>query len=284
MNNSGNSKKMPFYAKWIMLILALSVPLAVFRGIILFKYTDIPVGLLNNETVGNIFFVLLFVLVAAVVCLYFMINKSEDVLNVAAKQTVLLKLLNILCAVLLLAVVLWDVYTMIASKAGFSYLLGIKDLLCACSCVYFISAALKGEKKANTSESKNAALIPAVYAAVYAISVFIDIKNQINAPQRSYTLLMLMFVMMSFVAQAEMYVPLTKEESEGNTRQKTYAKFIVYSILAAVLAIIVVLPQIIFSVFVTNDTGAIIYSLSELVLALINGVSVVNFLSNGKTS
>ena len=284
MNNSENSKKLPFYSKWIMLILILSVPLAIFRGVILFKYTDISNGLLNNEIAGNIFFVLLFVIVAAVVCMYFAQSKWAGSLNVTKKQTVLQKVFNILCAALLLAVVVWDAYTMMANEAGFSYLLVIKDLLCASSVVYFISCAFKSEGKAQDSKSKNAALIPAVYVAVYAIIIFIDIKTQINAPQRSYTLLMLMFVMMSFVAQAEMYVPLTKAELMSNTKQKTYAKVAVFSLLAAVLAIVVVLPQIIFSVVVTHDTGAVIYSLSDLVLALINGVCVVNFLSNRKSS
>lgn len=280
MNNSENAKKLPLYAKFMMIIFILSIPLAVFRGVILFKYTDISNGLINNADAGNIFFVLLFLLIAATVCLYFPISKSESTINFEGKHMAIGKILNILCAVLLLSAFVWDVYAVISDKAVFSYLAGAKDLLCALSAICFLYIAFKNGNKVNG----NIMLIPAVYIALYAIIMFIDINTQINASQRSYTLLMLMFVMMSFVSRAEIFVPLTKAEKEGNLIQKSKAKYVVFSVVATVLAVVVAVPHIAYSIFITQDMGALVYSLSNFALALINGVSAINFLCDTKSS
>lgn len=264
MNENKKIKKVPVLYILPVVLLILSVFAAVFRGIVLFKFTDYTNGLYTDNTAGNIFFVVLAVLIAVTAVLYVPLKKT-DFFNGSAnlKHGAFSKIISAVCAVMLVAVLVKDAASLISGS--FSLLLAAEAVLCIPSAMYFISNITSNKYSVTHGIL---ALFPALYAAIHTIILFIDTTTQINASQRSFTLLMLVFLMMFFVTEAEFYIPLGTEEKSNGATGKRCAKFVVIGLIAAELSIIIAVPGIMFSAVVMNDIGAVIYGVAHLSLGI----------------
>ncbi len=248
--------------KWIKklfaVLLLLSAAVGVFRGFVLFKYTDYANGLYTNETAGTVFIAVLLVILAATAVLYFPLKKCE--IDVSGKNGALAKGISALCCVMLVIVAVMTVASFVSD--GFSVLMLVEAIFCVLSAVFFV-VNITGTKELTKGIF---AMFPALYVAIRTIIIFIDTTTQINASQRSFNLLFLVCLMMYFVTEAELYIPAKEEKTELEI-SKTLAQYKIWALLSAELALAVVLPGVVFSA-ATGDVAAVLYGITHLFLAV----------------
>lgn len=248
--------------KWInklfAVLLLLSAAAGVFRGFVLFKYTNPTNGLYTNDTTGAVFFAVLLVILAVTAVLYFPLKKCG--LTVPKKNGMFAKTASGLCAVTLVVV---GVMTIISfSPAGFSVLRLIEAILCLLSAVFFVinTTAAKALTKGIFE------MFPALYIAIHTIIIFIDTTTQINASQRSFNLLFLVCLMMYFVTEAGLYIP-AKEEKTDVEISKSAAQYKIWAVVSAELALMVALPGVVFAV-AAGDMTVVVYGIAHICLAV----------------
>lgn len=249
--------------KWIKklfaVLLLLSAAAGVFRGFVLFKYTDYANGLYTNETAGTVFIAVLLVILAVTAVLYFPLKKRE--IDVSGKNGALAKGISALCCVMLVIIAAMTAVSFVSDS--FSVLMLIEAVLCVLSAVFFVINITATKEKLIKGIFE---MFPALYIAIHTIIIFIDTTTQINASQRSFNLLFLVCLMMYFVTEAGLYIP-AKEEKTDVEISKSAAQYKIWAVVSAGLALAVVLPGIVFSA-ATGKITAVLYGITHLFLAV----------------
>lgn len=249
--------------KWIeklfAALLLLSATAGVFRGYVLFEYTNHKNGLYTNNTAATVFLAVLLVILAVTAVLYFPLKKTEP--DVSEKNGVFAKTVSGLCAVTLVVIAVVTVTSF--RTAGFSVLRLIESVLCLVSAIFFV-INITGAKETLTKGIF--AMFPALYIAIHTIIIFIDTTTQINASQRSFSLLFLVCLMMYFVTEAGFYIP-AKDEKTAVESSKLSAQGKIWAVVSVEFAIAVAFPGVVFAIAI-GDLTTIVYGIAHICLAV----------------
>ena len=248
------------------IITVISFVMALFRGYVLVNFVD-ESGLYTNDVAGGIFFACIAILALAVIAVYFFL-KSKDLSDIYPAHNVKTEK----AAFIMLALSFICLFaTKITAFISGGVLSQIQLILCAFSVIYFIIAVFQNKQAGKSSAFFGVfGLVPALWAAVRAISIFMDVTTQINSSERSLILTLLVCVMMMFVNEAEMFKPFVDEEKIKEEENKRSAKSYAFALIVLAFSVIVFVSHIIQLVFTgaVNDASGIIISVGAGVYAL----------------
>lgn len=272
------------------IFLLAALGLGVFRIFLLAEYVDADNGLYSNRLLGTVFNSVLWGLLAVNIATYFFTKKAafdrpirNEALSVAFAASV--------CALMMAAVFFVNIVDMATGKRTFSLFLGAETVLCVPSILYFFTVCSRGAKQEKDAASAYSLLplFPALYTAIRIIALFINTETQINASERSFSLLAMVFIMMFFVTEAEFSVSLSpsdddndkenKEKKENTdpaaqaarlakTKASLTAKYLVYALVVVTLTVAILLPSAFASAFLTYDRAGILYRMMDLCIGL----------------
>ncbi len=271
MQNLKNNKKRVVLYLLPSLFLVASIALAVFRGRLLFEKIDNVNGLYTDAGMGNLFgglalilFVLFFVSRFAVKRFTFTRPVKNDALTVAFASSV--------CALMMVVILVGDVYDVLKGIRPLGVLLLFEMLFGILSVIYFFYICSKGTNRQIEGSLWFGVLplCPALYAAVRAITLFMNTSEQINASQRSFVLLTLICVMMFFVSEAEFAVPCGRldEEAKAKRMSRLSARYYSYGLAVMCLVIVVIVTYSLAQAFWIYDKTSILYNLMDLCFGL----------------
>ena len=255
-------------------LLAFSAVLAFFRFDMLKDNKSIDsLGLYTDKASGNLFGILVFVLIALTAVFAFMLKKSNPE---TGKCGVMYTVSSAICMLLVLTVGISGISELIQEMnqnsiitsygekpAGINWLLVIETVLAFASVAYFLYEVIKGSRKKDVSGLL--ALIPVVWLAMRAIRLFMNVETQINSSARSFTLLSIVVTMMFFMYEAEFSVPKGKKEMTDAANSSRIAKFAGFGLVSAELAIIFALAPIAAG---NCDINTVVYGIADMALAL----------------
>ena len=246
-------------------LLIVALVLAVFRGFLMSseKYIDM-LGLYVDKNMGTLFDVLVFLLVGAAVVIYLFVKKAcFDVKPVKTSRFSAFS--SFLCMIMMIVVLFTGIFQL---TCEFSIFLAIETVLCVPSAAYLLKVFVENVKK-EEDNGGFMAIFPALYVAIRATGIFMDTKTQINASQRSFTLLFLAITMLFFMAEAEFFIPLGTKEREKSACSKRGAKLYAFSVLVSQLALIISVTGLIFNNgFTTRETSLALLDVSFGIYAL----------------
>ncbi len=250
-------------------VIALAV--AVFRGFILINFIEKSNGLYTNQTAGGAFLACMALIAVALIVIYLLL-KTKDLSEVypaslgkAKKIGYAMNILCFICLAVIEAPVILE---------GGGIISVIVLALCGISAFYFIIALAKKPKAAgNDLLLGTLGLIPALWAAVRAINIFMDVTTQINSSERSLTLTLLVCTMMMFVCEAGKHRPLDEEESSVPALNKRSARSYAFALSALSFSLIMFVSHIMLLI-ATGDIGDV----SGVIISVGSGVYAVSLL------
>ncbi len=227
--------------KIVMIIfLVLSAGLSYFRFDLLKDNKSVDeLGLYTDRAAGNLFGILVFVLIALTVVFAFVLSKGT---LREKKKGVLHTVSAAFGMIMILVAVISTGHSLIVGK--FEVLPAIELVFAVGTVAYFLKETINGAKPKEQNKYSLMALLPVLYFAVSAIRLFMNVETQINSSGRSFTLLFLVVMMMFFMSEAEYSVPLGKMEQTEKENIKRDAKHTGFGLVAAELAIIFFVSQI----------------------------------------
>ena len=270
------------------ILLLAALGLGVFRIFLLAEYVDADNGLYSNRLLGTVFNSVLWGLLAVNIATFFFTKKAafdrpirNEALSVAFAASV--------CALMMAAVFFVNIVDMATGKRTFSLFLGAETVLCVPSILYFFTVCSKGAKQEKDSASAYSLLplFPALYTAIRTIALFINTETQINASERSFSLLAMVFIMMFFVTEAEFSVSLSPSDDDNDkeknketvdpaaeaarlakAKASLTAKYLVYALVVVTLTVAILLPSAFASAFLTYNRAGILYRMMDLCIGL----------------
>ena len=226
-------------------------------------------GLYTDRASGNIFNGAVFILLAFVVAFVFMLSKSSFT---ERKTNVFTVLSSILCSLLLITFAISGIHEMLSTPSDIlsaqpanklDIFLVLEVVLALASLAFFVSEVLKSNEAGD--KNKLLALIPVLFIAVRTIDMFMDITTQINSSSRAFTTLFLAVIMMFFISEAELGVPLAPSEKTPAADSKRLAKYIGFGTASGILAVIFIIAPIFAE---AHSLSEIIVSVLDITLAL----------------
>lgn len=247
--------------KIIMIVfIALSAGLSYFRFDMLKDNKAIDeLGLYTDRAAGNLFGSLVFVLIALTVVFAFILSKG----TLREKKTGVMHNVSAAFSMIMMLVTVISAGTDLAG-GKFSVLPAIELIFAVGAAAYFLMETINGAKAKEVNKYSLMALLPALYFAFSAIRLFMNVETQINASNRSFTLLFLVVMMMFFMSEAEYSVPLGKLEQTEKENIKRDAKYAGFGLVAFELAIIFFASQIFADI---SDATAVANGVCNIALA-----------------
>ncbi len=242
---------------------SLSAFLAVYRVFLLFYHIDPANGLYTDAKSGSIFSALLFVLLVLALATYLFVRKYEFERPIK-NESVMVAFSSSICALMTTAMFVYLVYGFIKDKSSFTFLSCAEAVLCIPSAIYFFLVCFRGAKidKDAPATYSLLPLFPALFTAVRAIIIFIDTTHQINASQRSFSLLTLIFIMMFFVTEAEFSVSrFLKGDKKPKQLAKLTAKYFALGLTSTVLTTVVILSYLLVCAFWIFDSANLLHNI-----------------------
>ncbi|MGN1122622.1 MAG: hypothetical protein ACI4RV_09670 [Eubacteriales bacterium] len=253
------------------ILLLPALGLACFRAWLLVFNIDVSNGLYTDTALGTVFGWLLFALLAVSLLIGFFVKKftfDRPIKN----ESVMAAFAASVCAVMMAAIFCINVFDMVTGRRAWGVLLVAETVICIPGVIYFFRICVKGANPdANSSQAYSLLpLFPALYAAIRTISLFIDVSKPINASQRSFVLLTLVFIMMFFVTEAEYALP--RDEMEQKKKQALLnsltAKYYALGLAVSCLVLVIIMPYAFASAFWIYDTDTLLYNVMDICLGM----------------
>ncbi len=220
------------------IIMLLSLITAAFRYVLLINHIDPSNGLYTSQVLGNVFFGAVCFIVVLALLTYFYVKKA-DVKSPIKEKSVGCAIASALCILSFAALFFTEIFNLAAGVGKPDILMIAALVLCIPSVISFLNVFFVSIGKSKFS---NLALLPAfppLYVAVRTISLFIDTSTQINASQRSFELLTMVFAMMFLVTEASYSVRMRPDEDAEKNKKNRDARYFVCAVITAALALIV---------------------------------------------
>ena len=242
-----------------LIVSAISLAVALFRGFILINFIDKSNGLYTNKMAGTAFLACMIVIALGIIVTYLFLKK-KDVCDVPMSSSgKMKKVAYIMCALCFACFTALEFTALVLGGV----LAKSQLALVAASVIYFVIAAFKKQPDGESSTFFGIfGLVPALFAAVRAISIFMDVTTQINSSERSLVLTLLVCVMMMFLNEAEKFKPLDEEEKNKDFQNKISAKSYAFALAAFAFSVVVFVSHIMLFVATGNigDASGVIIS------------------------
>ena len=283
---------------FIALTAVAAVATGIFRAVLLRKYIDPETGFYVVDTNLDIVFNIAVVAVVAIIAVAgLMTRKTAPPENLDSRSTVVV-FTSALCAFMYISVFLYGAYNVMSGLShNWSYLVEtppvdafgesspffvrlllvliniapdvssngilfiIQLLLCIPCCLNHFSICSSEIREKNTKHSVFA-MSEAVFFAFRMIEVFMDTKSQINASQRSLTLLLLCSAMLFFLFEADFLV----KRDEGGL--KSLSKYFMAGLATLAFPLISVIPYLAVSLFWCYPAGFLVMDILECCVML----------------
>lgn len=253
-----------------LIFLVLSFAVALLRGFVLINFVD-EIGLYTNDVAAGAFLACMVLIALAVIAVYFFLKAKGFADVYPADNTKLKKAAFIMCAISFVCLSATEVMKLIGSGV----LSQIQFVLCAFSALYFIIAVFKNKKHGSSSAFFGVfGLVPALWAALRAICIFMDVTTQINSSERSLILTLTVCVMIMFINEAEMFKPLAQEEKVKAEKDKRSAKSYAFALAVISFSLIVFVSHIMMLIFTGEISDA-----SGIIISAGSGVYAVSILT-----
>ena len=257
-----------------LIISVISLAVAVFRGFILINFIDKANGLYTNKPAGAVFLACMIVIAAGIIVTYLFLKKKDLYDAFVSSTGKMKKTAYIMCALCFACLAALEWITLITS--------GILDklqfVLVAMSLIFFIIAAFKKQPEGKNSTFFGIfGLVPALWAAIRAIGIFMDVTTQINSSERSLTLTLLVCVMMMFLNETEKFKPLYEEEKNKDFENRISAKSYAFALAVLSFSVIVFVSHIMLLI-ATGDIGDV----SGVIISVGSGIYAVSSLGTAK--
>ena len=283
----------------VALTVATAVVAGLFRAVLLLKYIDPVTGFYSVSTNLDIVFNVAVVVLIGVICLAgFMTRKTNPPENLDSRSTAVV-FTSALCAVMYISVFLYGAYNVINGFSdNWSYLTrevvidsfgtvqetGIQKflkvlvnvapdvtsngllfvfqlVLCIPCCLNHFSICSSEIRAKNTKHSVFA-ISEAVFFALRLVEVFMDTTTQINASQRSLSLLLICSAMLFFLFEAGFLV----QREEGGL--KSVSKYLMAGLATVAFPIVSLIPYLAVSLFWCYPTGFLVMDVLECCIML----------------
>ena len=257
-----------------LIVSVISIAVAVFRGFILINFIDKANGLYTNKPAGAVFLACMIVIAAGIIVTYLFLKK-KDISDAFVSYTgKMKKTAYIMCALCFACLAAVEWITLITS----GILAKLQFVLVAMSLIFFIIAAFKKQVEGKNSTFFGIlGLVPALWAAIRAIGIFMDVTTQINSSERSLTLTLLVCVMMMFLNEAEKFKPLDEEEKNKAFQNKMSAKSYAFALAVLSFSVIVFVSHIMLLIS-AGDIGDV----SGVIISVGSGIYAVSSLGTAK--
>ncbi|MBP5245306.1 MAG: hypothetical protein J6036_02490 [Clostridia bacterium] len=220
---------------------AISAALAAFRVFILNNYVEKTNGLYTNAAVGNAFFFAMLALVLIPVATAFVI-KWDVKERRPLEKTASVRVGAFICMIAFSAFTVYNIMNALKTQKWEI----APSVLMAFALLSALHFALLAFGKENVSpENSLMPAFPAIFSAAAIIFMFLDTSSQINASDRSYTLLAMVLAMYFFICEAERSVILRKDEMALKALKSAERKFFIAGVISFSVIIAVCVPQLI---------------------------------------
>lgn len=226
-------------------------------------------GLYTDRASGNIFTCAVLILLAFVVAFTFILSKNSFA---ERKTNAVMVVSSALCTLFLITFAISGIHELLNAPKDIlsaqpaktlDIFLVLEVVLALASSVFFLNEVLNGTKGGD--KNKLLALIPVLFIAVRTIDMFMDTTTQINSSSRAFTTLFLAVIMMFFISEAELGVPLAPSEKTPASESKRLAKYIGFGTASGILAVIFIIAPIFAE---AHSLSEIIVSVLDITLAL----------------
>ncbi len=249
------------YVKVVMVSVILALVLCAFRVYLLRNYVEPETGYyVTNTNLGTIFGVA-FLLVLAVIAAGAKYSKVKVPESLSSESTAVV-FSSSLCGFLFVTVLVCGVYEFVTLKSTGAF--RAVELLMCIPCVFSFFCVCAKENRERNIENLIFALAPALFYGIRTIHVFTDTQTQINASQRSLSLVMLCSMMLLFVQEAYFLIP-SHEKAESDKEKKSVAfKYAALTLIVMTLALTAALPYIAVSAFWVFDSDFLVMDVLDL--------------------
>ena len=248
------SKKIGIFVA-VSLILAIAV--SALRTYMLATVVEVETGLYANSAQWAGFFeIFLLVLVAAlIVCGNFVFGKTETFAEPDSSNTFTV-FGSGLCAFMYAALFIGNIFALTKGVADNALFVVLQTVLCIPCALNHLNICAKEKREKSTTQSV-LAVSTAVFFAFRIIDVFMNVKTQINASQRSLELLMLCAIMLFCLYEAD----FTVEKKEVS--KKAFAKYFTLAIATVLLVLVAVVPYLLASMLFMFERTSLLLSVLE---------------------
>jgi hypothetical protein len=219
----------------------LSALAAVFRIFILKNYVEESNGLYTSATAGNLFLCAAAVLVIIPVIISFALKWNEKDRKPLFKTTAV-RIGAFVCALAFSALTVYYILNTVKTMK-LELLPTACMILALLSALYFAFAAFGKER--FSPENSLFPTFPAIYTACAVISAFLDVNTQINASDRSFTMLAMVLAMYFFICEAEYSVMLRNDEKNAKYLNARERRFFAAGVMTFSVIIAVCVPQLV---------------------------------------
>lgn len=226
-----------------------SLILAVYRTYLLFNCVEPDTGFYMVGTSQGYYFNLSVIALSVFLALGTLLLKKVEAPTELKSESTTVVFASSLCGFLFLTVLGYGIF-MAFKGAQTDVWFWIEMLICIPCMINFFVICSKEQRDRNVKQTV-LSLMPAVFFAVRTVSVFTDVKTQINVSQRSLTLVMLCAMMMFFVCETAFFLPENTEtkETENQSNAPSLVKYFFTGIFTVAFAVIAVLPYLTVTAF-----------------------------------
>jgi len=243
----------------------LAFVLCAFRIYLLRNYVEPETGYyVPGTNLGTIFGVA-FLLVLAVIAVGAKYSKVKIPESLSSESTAVV-FSSSLCGFLFVTVLVCGVYQFVTLKNTGAF--RAVELLVCIPCVFSFYCICVKENRERNIKNLVFALCPALFYGVRTIHMFTDTHTQINASQRSLSLVMLCSMMLLFIQEAYFLIP-KHEKAESDKEKKSVAfKYAAITLIVMTLALTAALPYIAVSAFWMFESDFLVMDVLDLCIGV----------------
>ncbi len=250
----------------LLITLTASLAAAVYRLYLLYNVIDPETGFYQSgNNAGTYFNVVVIVLCVFIAVGTLLLKKIKAPTELKSESTPVI-FSSSLCGFLFLTVMCFGFYRIFTSQSNGTFF-AIEMVLCIPCVVNFFYTCAKEMRDRNAVQTL-LSLFPALFYAVRTVEKFMDVSSQINASQRSLTLLMFCSAMLFFVCETGFFLPGTEKNKEADKSHTSFVKYFGAGAFTLSFAIVAVLPYLAVSAFWRYNSEFIIMDILDACIGL----------------